>query len=225
MDPVSTPWRAGQGSAAFSRCHSVVRPCQHRIVRMIFFAWNLNMFRLKRVSWKSFVFNKVVIFHGILRQDTCVVMWFGWEQPLLVFSFIFHFQTSKSPKVCVFDLDGLARPSSSQSLWLMFHDYSILLLWCLMCKAGRRSSTSMTTPWWDFVTSCTPLRKHTYYTSFTMEIPWKYHGTPVFFSQSVHTLSTEQTPNQHFRILSQDIQVVPRGSQGSAGAGSAVSLE
>jgi hypothetical protein len=83
----------------------------------------------------------------------------------------------------------------------------------------------MTTPWWDFVTSCTPLRIHTYYTSFTMEIPWKYHGTPVFFSQSVHTLSTEQTPNQHFRILSQEIQVVPRGSQGSAGAGSAVSLE
>ena len=83
------------GLCGFLQCHSVVRPCQHRIVRMRFSSWNLNMFRLKRVSWKSCVFNKVVIFHGILRQDTCVVMWFGWEQPLLVFSFIFHFQTSK----------------------------------------------------------------------------------------------------------------------------------
>jgi hypothetical protein len=48
----------------------------------------------------------------------------------------------------------------------------------------------MTTPWWDFVTSCTPLRIHTYYTSFTMEIPWKYHGTKwhqLFFPRFSYT--------------------------------------
>ena len=145
-------------------------PCQHRI-RMMFSSWNLNMFRLKRVSWKSFVFNKVVIFHGILRQDTCVVMWFGWEQPLLVLSFIFHFQTSKGLRFW-FRWVGKAKFRS---------------------KAGRRSSTSMTTPWWDFVTSCTPLRIHTYYTSFTMEIPWNSRVLFTIGSYSEYWANTEPT--------------------------------
>lgn len=56
--------------------------------------------------------------------------------------------------------------------------------------------------------------------AFTMEIPWKYHGTPVFFSQSVHTLSTEQTPNQHFRILSQYwSKLYPGDPRGQPGPG------